>query len=245
MVLKNMSRQFTRDIQREVSAGRESDASRFAFPGVNNNLPVGIESHLWKLGGVYTYLTTATQLYTSSTDPSDDALIAILGIDNKTDGLLTIRFAQLDGQNKVLLDGLMYRIFLHDFIIGNAKGNIYVYEDDTVIGGVPQTFSKIKSYSENEESGANGIYTIPANATAFVDNYKSLLNPKKRFEINQKFRFSGDENFSYVRFPANPQVLRFNPRFALPARSDIEFTATAKDNNSTITFLVEGVLEFE
>lgn len=241
-----MSRQFTRDIQREVSAGREPDASRFAFAGINNNLPVGIESHLWPLGGIYTYLTTATQLYGSSTDAGDDALYAVLGIDNETDGLLTIRFFQLDGQNKVALSGLMYRVFIHSQIgTGNFNGNIYTYEDDTVIGGVPQTFSKIKSYSENREEGVNGTYTVPANATGYVDNYKSLINPKKIFEINQKFRSAGDEDFSYVRFPASPQVLRFNPRFTLPARSDIEFTAVARDNKSTITFLVEGVLEFE
>jgi hypothetical protein len=242
-----MSREFTRDIQREVSAGRVGNAQRFSLAGINNNIPIGAETLLWGLGGsTYTYLTTATQLYASSTDAGDNAFMGALGIDNETDGLLTTRLFQLDGQNKVPLSGLMYRIFFFFPVgSGNFNGDIYVYEDDTVIAGVPQTFSKIKCFATNQETGVNGTYRVPNNAEAYFDNYKVLIDPKKRFDINQKSKSFGMTNFAYVRFPTNPQVLEWSPRFRVPARTDLEYTATAKDNNSKITFLAEGVLEFE
>jgi hypothetical protein len=235
-----------KDFPRDIAAGRIPEVQRTQFAGINNNLPVGVETHLWPLGGTYTYLSTATQLYASSTDVGDNAVMVAFGIDNKTDMLLTTRFFQLDGQNKVALSGLMYRVFFH-FVIGtgNFNGDIYIYEDDTVINGVPQTFSKIKSYSENKEAGVNGTYTVPANATAYLDNYKLLIDPKKRFTINQKSKDFGMTDFQYVKFPANPQVLEWSPRFSVGARTDLEYTAVAEDNKSSISFLAEGVLEFE
>lgn len=243
-----MSRQFTRDVQREVSAGREGNAQRFGYAGRNNNIPVGIETHLWDLGGVYTQITNplGVQLYASSTDPADNALMSALGIDNENDGRLTIRFFQLDGQNKVPLSGLMFRIFFHAPIgAGQFKGKIYVYEDDTVINGVPQTFSKIKNYSENEEQGTNGTFRVPNNATGYVDNYKSLRDVRKRFDIIDKFKEFDMTEFARLVFPTNPQELRFAPRFIISARTDNELVVLAKDNKSAMTFLVEGVLEFE
>jgi hypothetical protein len=140
----------------------------------------------------------------------------------------------------------MYRIFLHSpFGAGQFNGNIYVYEDDTVIGGVPQTFSKIRNYSSNRELGVNGTFFVPFNAELFFDNFKILKGERKNFDINYKFKNLGMDYFVNVPFPANPQVLEWSPRFPEPAGTDIQFTATAKDNRSALVLLTELVLEFE
>jgi hypothetical protein len=241
-----MSTQFNKDFPIEYSAGRIPNTRRIAAAGRNKNIPLGIETHLWDLGGTYTLLNTATQLYGSSTNPSDNTLIAVLGIDNETDGLLTTRFFQLNGQNKVPLSGLMYRVFFHFPISsGNFDGNIYIYEDDTVIGGVPQTFSKIKCFSSNRESGVSGTFTVPFNAVVYFDNFKFLRGIRKRFDINLQQRSLGVDFFSNLIFPSNPQILPWSPRFTGASGDDVKLTATSKDNNASILFLVEGVIEFE
>lgn len=243
-----MSTQFNKDFPIEYSAGRIPKKRRFALAGVNNNIPVGIETHLWRLGGIYPQITNpaGVQLYASSTDIGDNSLGVAFGIDNETNGLLTIRFFQLDGQNKVPLSGLMFRVFGHAMLgTGNFNGKIYIYEDDVVIGGVPQTFSKIKSFSENLEDGANGIFRVPNNSTGYVDNYKILKDEDKKFILNQKDKDFGTTNFRYTRFKDNLSYIPFSPRFTLSTATDLEFSVIAKDNKSDITFLGEGVLEFE
>lgn len=93
----------------------------------------------------YTYTTSAATYYISSSSGSDtDQTIAVVGLDaNWDEQTATVSLA---GQTKTALSGTWMRVYrVYNTTGSDAVGDIYVYEDDTVTAGVPQTASKIRA----------------------------------------------------------------------------------------------------
>ena len=130
--------------------------------GFNLDLPNGIERDVWEFGGIsapggnvsYTYPTDGTAPI--STISSDDVLdtqeIILTGL--TIDGTMLVQSKTLNGQNKVVLDTPLWRIYR---VINNQQsstsnrslgfnGSIYVYEDTPIVTGRPTDLSKVRAY---------------------------------------------------------------------------------------------------
>lgn len=103
------------------------------------DLPSGVQNE--------TYVSTNAIDTISSSSGSDTRTVKIEGHTiSGTDLTFSVQTATLDGQNKVVLSTPLARctrIYADDSSDVELVGNIYVYEDDTVVAGVPQTGSKV------------------------------------------------------------------------------------------------------
>ncbi len=109
----------------------------------------------------YNYSTTATIYYISSSDNGDTQIYEIQGLDENWN-LQTLSVTAV-GQTKTAINGKWLRIFrIKNLGSTNNAGSVYVYEDDTVTLGVPDTATKLRARIEiglNQTQMAQ--YTVP------------------------------------------------------------------------------------
>ncbi len=101
-------------------------------------------NEVWDVKAPYTYLTSATQLFLSSSSALDTVQVRVKGLDEnwyaKTETI------NLTGQSQVALPGTWMRINTMQNIGSSATaGDVYCAESDTLTGGIPDTTSKIKA----------------------------------------------------------------------------------------------------
>lgn len=170
------TRQYNFDtLQFQASRDLLGDAKPVNMFGSNSAIALGNED-VWMQGGEYVYTDSAgADYYFSSSDNSDTQPIKIhilLTDDygNWYDGVIT---QQLAGQTKtkiVVPDDLKpVRIFRAEND-GNEDlaGTCYVYEDDTVVSGVPQTANKIRLSFNGDNQSLMAIYTVPTGFVGFL-----------------------------------------------------------------------------
>jgi hypothetical protein len=134
---------------------------------------------------VYTYTTVAQKYYISSTSPLDTVEISVGGLD---ESLLDKEvFITLQGQTKIEIGpGLWWRV--HRAFNNNSAdlvGNVYIYEDDTVTNGEPDTPSKVRATIQtgNNPQLVNNQtlmipYTIPANKIGYLSSLAFTITSK-------------------------------------------------------------------
>lgn len=154
-----------------------------------------LPSDIWIPGGTYAFSTSAATHYISSSDNADDQQIKVVGLDENWEQ--QIKFVNLVGQTKTTIEGKFLRInSIHNVDRTSFAGTVYVYEDNTVSVGVPQTASKIRAVASSLLQVYRGtIYTVPANKTAFIIEAFSNVGPKTGTVLNDK----GVEVSLYVR----------------------------------------------
>jgi hypothetical protein len=179
----------------------------------------GAELYTWSVGAVIDTM--------SSSDADDDELTTIEGLD--VDGLPVTQTKALNGQNKVSITPLsrVNRVFNANGTV--YEGNVYVYEDDTIDAGVPDTVTKVRGYvSSGNGQTLQTNYTIPANkvgffmgletsltkgigATAVGANLKGITREfGKTFRVQDEFNLlSSGSSLKTYNFPT---PLRFQPR---------------------------------
>jgi hypothetical protein len=130
-------------------------------------------SEVWDGNTDYTFTTTAQPYYTSSDQSSDTGQLRVFGLDEDFNTVETV--VTLSGQTKVwIADGDNFMRVFRAFNDGDTtfSGNVFIYEDDTVVAGEPQTTSKIRAKiipPNNQTEMA--IYTVPAGKTAYVRKF--------------------------------------------------------------------------
>lgn len=159
----------------EVSKGNIKGHSIIHKFAHNPDIDAGDTEDIWDFGGTYTYLTTGTTLYASSSSAADTQVMTIQGLDsNYREQTIEVT---LQGQTKVEIDGTWIRVFrMKNDGATNMAGIVYVYEDDTLTNGVPDTDSKVKAQINN---GFNQTlmshYCAPANRHGYLfQGYASL-----------------------------------------------------------------------
>lgn len=99
---------------------------------------------IWSAGGVYTYPSVPAVNYISSSNGTDTEIITVIGLDHNWKYQKTT--ITLNGQNKTVIPGVWIRIFIaYNSNGAPLVGDIYIYEDDTITNGVPDTSSKIRA----------------------------------------------------------------------------------------------------
>lgn len=144
----------------------------------------------WDLNARYSFLpwNAPSGINTvSSSDVDDTQLVAIEGLVRGT-GVEKMIFVQLNGQNKVQVDiygdpidfwrvNFMYvaDTNMTTGIGSDPEGDIYIYQDTALTGGVPDDLTKVASFIqgpvdvfEAENRSHVAVYTVPKNHTAYI-----------------------------------------------------------------------------
>lgn len=203
-------------------------------------------------GGDETYATTNAIDKFSSSDAGDTQEIVIEG-HTISSGELTFvtQTVTLAGQTETALTTPLARVTrLYNNGTTDFAGDVYVYEDDTVTGGVPQTASKIhmKVVAGNQSekcstSISNNDYLIVTEfvgycfdkATAVVEFIGEL---RQVGTTNKVFR----RVFSTAGTNGQPTVVSFNPPFIIPKNHDIRVRAKADGANTDVGASFNGYL---
>jgi len=194
------------------------------------------EKQCWNMPGFLKYFDVETQLYASSTSINDTAVtILIFGVD--IDYNSVTRVATLNGNAQVPFSGTSFRTRRAIVIGPNApEGHVYIAENDTVTGGVPQTQDKIQlKMTQGYNTATNGSISIPNNEEWY------LYFSSERMGKQQDIRFSwmtkpfGGVYIREVDYDAyeTPYALINTGRNRLPAKTDIEIRVTPGIDNVT------------
>lgn len=208
---------------------------------------------VWQRGGDETYQTANTIDSISSDDAGDVGSVVVEGhtIDGVTGDLSFVRqLVTLQGQTKTGLPIPMARAnrVFNDGATDFA-GTVYVYQDDTVSGGVPSTTAKIHLQS----SGANN-QSLKAATSISKDDYwliKSMyaaVNKKTAAvaDFDLQVREKGKVFRTRVQLAASStgglSFVEFEPYLIVPANSDVRVHASASASGVAVVSWMNGPL---
>jgi len=123
----------------------------------------------YKLTPAQLFSSTTADIDSISSDNAGDTVdITIQGLDG-TYALVT-QTATLNGQTRVALDTPLMRVFRAYNDSGTAlAGDVYIYVNGAVTGGIPDTDADVKAIVQaGQEQTLMAIYTVPAGYTAYM-----------------------------------------------------------------------------
>lgn len=206
--------------------------------GHNPNVGATRET-VWDAGGIYTYMTTVATLYVSSSDAGDRHRVVVMGLDagwNEQAVLVT-----LNGQNKVQIGTgeTWIRVFrAYDDNTTDIDGDVYIYEDDTLTGGVPDTASKIKiKITQGFNQTLMAVWSVPSMKIATLINWYSTTGSRKETQIELCVREFGKafRVKRHVHIFDSPWDHDFKLPLPIAAKSDIEVRASATGGGGAVS----------
>lgn len=240
-------RMMSQDFLLRIGMGLVSGYSFVNKFGRNPDLDTGANGEdIWSQGGLYTFLSVAATLYVTSTDDTDTKEITVQGLD------ATWAFQEatvdLTGQTQAEIgSGLtwlrVFRAFNSDST--PTLGDVYVAEQDTDTGGVPDTASKIKAKIDiYSQQTLMALYTVPLGKTGFViDSYQTLNKIGATIGVNLRLytresggvfravRILGVQSTGTSDFPYRPPF----PDGPFPAKTDILIRGVAAANDADVS----------
>lgn len=196
--------------------------------GHNDGVPSSRET-LWCYSEPYVYTVVAAPMYISSSDDGDAQSYEVEGLD--ADWAVQTQLVTVAGWTKTLIGaGLTWmRIFtVRNVGTVDNVGDVYVYEDDTLSDGVPDTAAKVRAMMEvgrNRSSAA--IYSIPAGQVGYLTDFDGSEMASKQTHFSLWIRFFGGvfeyrHGWSVLAEPfSDHRVLPM----CVPAKADIEMRA--------------------
>lgn len=216
--------------------------------GKNLNINAGVEETVWNTGGEETYPTTNAIDTVSSSDAGDSVVMRVTGhtVDANGDFTRVEQEVTLDGQNKVLLGTPLARVERMFNTSGtDLAGSVYTYEDDTIVGGIPQTQANIHltvNAADNQSlkcamSTDKDEYLVISALTVSV-NKQQAANVDFRIQIRRKGKVFRTTYTCSVSSNNGSRQLMFPQPFIIPPSSDVRLQAEASANNVG----VEGIM---
>jgi len=142
--------------------------SQVLLVGRNADIDTGAED-IWDAGGTLTQFAAAAAVHVSSSNNADDKTLTINGLD--ANGNPQTKTVVLVGQTETTVAGTWTAIFSASLSAACA-GDVYVYEDDTVVAGVPQTAAKFKAkILATATKTFMAVYMIPTGYAGFLAEY--------------------------------------------------------------------------
>jgi hypothetical protein len=207
-----------------------------------------VQSH----GGTETYQTSNTINTVSSTDAADTTLVAIEGLTIDGSGNFTSvsQTATLNGQNKVVLTTPLARCTRAYNTNGNAwAGNVYIYEDDTVTAGVPDTATKIHALALAVDQQTEKAATTISNADYWIVTQAfAAVNKKTAAVVDFKLQFREKGGVFRTQFDmtlnntSGGRMFEFKPYLIVPQNSDVRTIAAASTSSVSVSAGVNGPL---
>jgi len=144
--------------------------------GENESIDTGsAPEDIWDLGGIYTFSTTAAINSISSSNASDNVEITIEGLDANWDRV--IQTINLTGQTRLALPTSLIRVYrVFNSNTTPLLGDVYVYENTALSGGVPIDVSLIRAQVKASANQTEMmIYSVPAGKTlVYVEGYVAI-----------------------------------------------------------------------
>ena len=222
----------------EVARGNITGHDIGTIFGRNQDIDPAAEELIWDYGGVETYLTADTEVFLSSDNASDTNVgVFVWGM---TDDYVFKQEVHIftAGQAQQSI-GEFFRIFRLVIISGSEPlGNIYCAESDTLIGGMPNTASKVHAFmaqGTNITHKASG--TVPVNHTMYVT--RLFMGVRRGEDAVIQFRQKTFDSPGFVEASSIPiyqsgEFLVFDPPFEIAEKTSFEFTATTVTNNTQV-----------
>ncbi len=137
---------------------------------------------IWFYGGTETLMTTAAPIHISSS-AATTALLKIEGLDENWD--IFTESKALAGQTETAVSANNWLRVHRAYVVDASAaptGDVYIYEDDTVTGGVPQTGSKVHARLDFAGAAINqtekAAFTVPRNYKGVItDLWASMRAP--------------------------------------------------------------------
>tara|TARA_R110000868_G_scaffold104343_1_gene287369 strand:+ start:613 stop:1464 length:852 start_codon:yes stop_codon:yes gene_type:complete len=219
--------------------------------GENDTLGTSSET-VWMTGGNETYPTTNAIDKFSSSSGADTQSIIVEG--NTIDGSGNFTFVKqtvtLQGQTEAALTTPLARANrVYNNGATNFAGTVYVYEDDTVTAGVPQTAAKIHLTADAEgNQSEKGATTISNTDYWFVSHIYCALNEKTaatvdvRFEVREKGKVFRVRATLTCSSAGGASFVDLRPFIIVPKNADFRFTASASTTNVSVEAWANGSL---
>jgi hypothetical protein len=215
--------------------------------GENSSVQTTGPEDIWSQGGLYTYSSSTDIDQISSSSALDTQTITIIG--QTLDNTEVKQQAVLNGQNKVALATPLFRVYRAYNVSGtDLAGDVYIYVDGPIVGGVPSTIADIRAkiattvhpIPPNQTEMA--LYTVPKGKQGFFYSWYLSMNniiagnfatfvwrlryPGEVFRVQSRIACigAGDSHWTYTYpFPSDP----------IPAGSDIAISVDFVDSNNT------------
>lgn len=205
-----------------------------------------------RTGADETYATDNTIAYFSSSNAGDTQEITVEG-HTISGGVLTFKSqtVTLAGQTKTALETPLARC---SRVANNNNtdfaGDIYVYEDDTVTSGVPQTASKIHMKVTEGNQSEKCSTSISNNDYYIITSFHGYCFDKSAATVEYigEMREVGTTNkvfrrvFSTAGANGKPTTQYFNPPFIVPKNYDVRVRAVADGTNTDVGAAFNGYL---
>jgi len=232
----------TRKIQKLYGVSAvECGLSNFSY-GHNIDLDSGGYEQVWHYGGIEVLPTTNAIDTISSSNTGDTEIIFFKGKIYNADGNLedVEQTAILNGQNKVVLSTPLARVLqMYNNNGTPLLGDVYIYEDDTIITGVPQTAANVHGLiTICDEQAANSLYTVDGDKytaiTQIVISVGTSNNAVAEFLIQQKLK---DKVWRTLFNTTTTDTFEFDLTipFISPPNTDIRVLAKTGGNNLEVS----------
>ncbi len=207
------------------------------------------EEMIWQQGGIETLIATNAIDTVSSSDAGDTQDVTIEGHTiSGSDLTFVTQSATLNGQTKVVLTTALARAS-RIYNNGNTDfaGNIYVYEDDTITAGVPQTAAKVHLKTARNQS-LKAATSISSVDYYLITNFHGSVNKKTtgivdfRLQIRRSGKVFRDVVLGSSASTGGNLDLEFKPYIIAPKNSDIRITGTGSTTNIAASAWINGLL---
>lgn len=188
----------------EAARGKIPNTQSLIIGGCNPSVGTSEET-IWPLGGIYSYLTTPTELFITSSNAGDTGQIIFVTGLRAFDGKLETAQVFTNGQNPVST-GNWYRVlairnFGNGVAGGSLLGTLYLALAGTWTAGVP-----------NNLTHAKGVIPFDAQVGRSLNVF----------------------NFPGFTTPVNQTALITNIDFAAPKGKDVRFSTLLRPNQSSV-----------
>jgi hypothetical protein len=231
-----------------LALGRIRGVESVQVRGFRYNLPGFAEAYIWDGPTLqYTFSDPLTgQIDTVSSSSILDVAkdIRIIGLDNNWNN--TVQTVALNGQNKVALSTFLIRIN-QIIALSDLIGDLYVYENTAITGGVPNDLSKVKGFiGAGNNISQTAIFTVPA---GFIGVFKTAaygLIPSAQCctSFINAIRTYGFAELRLTRFPlvqGGTTLTLQTPKtsFAVPEKTDLYVLATTSTPDAAVSVVAD------
>lgn len=230
----------------EIARGKIAGHSTASILSFNPDIDAAAEETIWEQGGIYTYLTSDTELFISSTNQNDNNII--ISIEGLTDDFKVKKTIStfIGGQSQQSI-GIFFRIFKITVIGGEVPvGDLYAAETDTLNSGIPSTTSKIKA---KMLQGFNvtklGLFTVPIDHTMYITRLTTHTRKNKDAVISaviRPFGFPGFLNVTQSPSFQNSFQLILEPSFVIKEKTDLELRVMTSTNQTEVVANIGYIL---
>lgn len=231
---------------------REKSKALLKF-GRNPSISTSATETVWQVGGDETYPTTNAIDKISSSDAGDTQEVVIEG-HTISNGLLTFvtQTITLTGQTPVTLPTPIARANrFYNNNSTNLAGTVYVYEDDTVVAGVPQTTAKVHLETDGTTNQSLKCATSISQSDYWIITQlfggvrRNSGSPNADFSVEQRQVSTSPKVFrSQLTFTATAtgKLIDLDPAIIVPKNHDWRIVAGVGTNSTSVLAWANGYL---